>query len=49
MDTNRTSSMNLQKEDSTIGSLKEPKHRTPTYDPIYEGGNGLQTEGIIKR
>ena len=31
----RTSSLNLQKEVSTVGSLEEPTHRTPTYDPIY--------------
>ena len=45
----RTSSLNLQKEVSTVGSPEEPTHRTPTYDPIYGGGNGPQTEEIHKR
>ena len=31
----RTSSLIIQKEVSTVGSLEEPTHRTPTYDPIY--------------
>ena len=44
-----TSSQNLQKEVSTVGSPEEPTHRTPTYDPIYGGGNGPQTEGIQKK
>ena len=30
-----TSSQNLQKEVSIVGSPEEPTHRTPTYDPIY--------------
>ena len=41
--------LNLQKEVSTVGSLDEPTYRTPTYDPIYGGGNRLMTEGIQKR
>ena len=28
----------------TVRSYPYPVHRTPTYDPIYEGGNG-QSEG----
>ena len=32
--------LNLQKEDSTVGSLEEPKHQTPTYDSIYGRSNG---------
>ena len=44
-----TSSQNLQKEVSTVGSPEEPTHRTPTYDPIYGRGNGPLTEGIQKR
>ena len=44
-----TSSQNLQKEVSTVGSPEEPTHRTPTYDPIYGGGNWLRIEGIQKR
>ena len=43
------SSLNLQKGISTVGNLKESTHRTPTYDPIYGGGNELWTEGIHKR
>ena len=31
----RTSSLNLQMEVSTVGSLEEQTHRTPTYDPTY--------------
>ena len=49
VDIRRTSSLNLQKGVSTVGSPEEPVHRTPTYDPIYRGGNGLWTEGIHKR
>ena len=45
----RTSSQNLQKEVSTVGSPEEPTHRTPTYYPIYGGGNWLRIEGIQKR
>ena len=30
----RTSSLNLQKKVSTVGSLEETTHRTSTYDPI---------------
>ena len=41
--------LNLQKEVNTVGSPEEPTHRTPTYDPVYGGGNGPRTEEIQKR
>ena len=44
-----TSNLNLQKEVSTVGSLEELTHRTPTYDLICGAGIGPRTEGILKK
>ena len=44
----RTSSLNVQKEVITVGSPEEPVHRTPTYDPMYGGGNGYGPKEYIR-
>ena len=42
-------SLNPQKEVSTVESLEEPTHWTPTYDPIYGGVMGCGPKEYIKK